>query len=180
MGDSPNERALAGLKEQLSTVSSRIVFTAVQCPELDSLRRGDRDDIQHWILVQVVASVRGFTPLSIKREPFLDSVAKTKLTLTTDALNKQIVAALGDQETQFSDASVSIAGRDKNAVFMVLHGSMTTEAGAQALRGVGALTLLRSWPLSVGVYETAGDAVSRDQLRPILTKAVASLVAENE
>ena len=109
----------------------------------------------------------------------MDSIAKTKLRLTTGAINKQLVAALGDEKIQFSDANVSIAGRDERAVFMVLRGSMVTDTGPQPLRGLGALTLVQSWPLSIGVYETAADTVSRDQLQPTLMKALASLIAEN-
>lgn len=179
LGNSQRERDLLEVSQRSVGPGSRIVHAAIRCPELEAFRRGSRDDLDHWLQIQLIGLKGEFKRMEIGREAFLVGVAKASPRLNTVEINRRIEAALTDTGVSLSNMQATTLGRDGNAVYLSTRANLNVGGSSRPVTGLGGFTLVNSLPLLIIVYEGTGKTTSRENLRPTLQQLLNSVLTEN-
>lgn len=178
VGDSERERQLLSSSQRAMGRDARAVFTAARCEELDELRRGHRDGLEHWVQVQLLAMGGDFRALTLDRETFVARNSRGKQRLDANELNRQLREVFGDKRKTITEVRFDVLGRDANAVYGAITMRMDG-SGGPTVTGLSALTLINSLPLSLNAYEATGTTASREQLQPTLRSLLQHVLANN-
>ena len=179
LGNSSRERNLLAMSQRSVGPGGRLVHMAIRCSELDAFRVGRRENLDHWLQIQLIGPKGNFKRLEMGRESFLVGLAKTSPRLDATEINRRMRAATENPEVNLSKMKVTPLGRDGNAVYFSFSANLNTGESSRPLTGLSGMTLLNSLPLSVIVCEATGSANSREQLQPTLQQLLLSLFTEN-
>jgi hypothetical protein len=179
LGNTQRERELLTVSQRAVGPGSRIVHAAVSCPELESFKRGTRDELDHWLQIQLIGPKGDFKRMEMGREPFLAAVAKASPRLDTAEINRRIKSALADTDVSMTKMQVAPFGRDGNAVYFSSRMNLTTGNSNRPVTGLSGITLVNSLPLTINAYEGTGTATGREQLQPTLQQLLLSVLTEN-
>ena len=178
-GASARERQLLAVARRALGAGNRLVHAAIRCPELEDFRRGRRENIDHWLQIQLIGSKGKFQRLEMSREAFLSGMATTSPRVNSAELNRRLQASLAHGTVSLSQMHVEPIGRDGNAVYFALRMQLNTAEDARLVTGISAITLLNALALSINVYEGTGSAASRGQLQGVQHALLNSLLTEN-
>ena len=179
LGNTQRERDLMAMSQSAVGPGSRIVHAAIRCPELEAFRRGARDELDHWLQIQLIGPKGDFKRMEMGREAFLVGVAKASPRLDTAEINRRIKAALADTELSISKMQVTSLGRDGNAVYFSSRMNLNVGTSSRQVTGLSGITLVNSLPLTINVYEGTGTSTSRERLQPTLLQLLTSVLTEN-
>ena len=179
LGHSQRERDLMTMSQRSVGPGSRIVHAAIRCPELEAFRRGTREDLDHWLQIQLIGPKGEFKRMEMGGEAFLIGVAKASPRLDTSEINRRIRAALADPDMSLSEMQVASLGRDGNAVYFSSRMNLNVGNSSRPVTGLSGITLINSLPLTMNVYEGTGKATSREELQPTLQQLLKSVLTEN-
>jgi hypothetical protein len=178
VGNTQRERDLLNVSQRAVGPGSRIVHAAIRCPELEAFKRGTRDELDHWLQIQLIGPKGDFKRMEMGRETFLAAVAKASPRLDTAEINRRIKSALTDTDVSMTKMQVTPLGRDGNAVYFSLRMNLAT-GNNRPVTGLSGITLINSLPLTINVYEGTGTAAGREQLQPTLQQLLLSVLTEN-
>lgn len=179
LGDTQRERDLLAVSQRAIGPGSRIIHAAIQCNELEAFKKGTREELDHWLQIQLIGAHGNFKRLEIGREAFLVGVAKASPRLNTSEINRRIKAALADTNLSLSKMQVARLGRDGNAVYLSSRMNLNVGNNSRPVTGLSGITLVNSLPLTINVYEGTGSASSRGKLQPALQQLLLSVLTEN-
>ena len=179
LGNSQRERDLRAMNQSAVGPGSRIVHAAIRCTELDAFRKGTRDELDHWVQIQLIGSKGDFKRIEMPREAFLVGVASASPRLDAAEINRRIVTALADTDLSVSKMQLLTLGRDGNAVYFSVRMNLDVGVSSRPVTGLSGITLVNSLPLTINVYEGTGTAVSREKLQPTLQQLLTSVLTEN-
>jgi hypothetical protein len=179
LGNTQRERELMSMSQRAVGTSSRIVHAAILCPELEAFKIGIRDELDHWLQIQLIGSKGDFKRMEMGRETFLVQVAKASPRLDTYEINRRIKAALADADASMTKMQVASLGRDGNAVYFSSRMNLTAGNISRPLTSLSGITLVNSLPLTINVYEGTGSVTSRAKLQPSLQQLLLSVLTEN-
>ena len=179
LGNTQRERELMIMSQRAVGPGSRIVHAAIRCPELEAFKRGTRDELDHWLQIQLIGPKGDFKRMEIGRESFLVGVAKASPRLDTSEINRRIKAALANTDVSMTKMQVSQLGRDGNAVYFSSRMNLNGGNRSRPVTGLSGITLVNSLPLTINVYEGTGTATSREKLQPTLQQLLLSVLTEN-
>jgi hypothetical protein len=179
LGNTQRERDLLNVSQRAVRPDSRIVHAAVLCPELEAFKRGARDELDHWLQIQLIGPKGNFKRMEVGRETFLSAVAEASPKLDTAEINRRIKSAVADTDVSMTKMQVAPLGRDGNAVYFSLRMNLTTGSRSRPVTGLSGITLVNSLPLTINVYEGTGTATDREQLQTTLQRLLLSVLTEN-
>lgn len=179
LGNTQRERDLMAMSQRAVGPGSRIVHAAIRCPELEAFKRGTRDELDHWLQIQLIGPKGDFKRIEVGREAFLVGVAKASPRLDTSEINRRIKAALADTDLSLSKMEVASLGRDGNAVYFSSRMNLNVGNSSRPVTGLSGITLVNSLPLTINVYEGTGTATSREKLQQTLQQLLVSVLTEN-
>ena len=158
---------------------SRIVHAAILCLELKEFQRETRDELDHWLQIQLIGANAKFKRMEIGREAFLVEIAKASPRLDTSEINRRIESDLANTHLNLSKMQVESLGRDGNAVYFSYRMNLRVGNSSRPVTGLSAITLINSLPLTISVYEGVGTAASHGKLQSTLQQILTSVLSEN-
>lgn len=179
LGNTQRERDLLAVSQRAVGPGSRIIHSAIGCNELDAFKKGTRDELDHWLQIQLIGAKGNFKRLEMGREAFLVRVAKASPRLDTSDINRRIKAALANTDLSLSRMQVTPLGRDGNAVYLSSRMNLNVGNNSRPVTGLSGITLVNSLPLTINIYEGTGSASSREKLQPALQQLLLSVLTEN-
>lgn len=179
LGNTQRERDLLAVSQHSVGPGSRIIHAAIRCNELEAFKKGTRDELDHWLQIQLIGAQGNFKRLEIGREAFLVGVAKASPRLDTSEISRRIKAALADTDLSLSKMQVAPLGRDGNAVYLSSRMNLNVGNNSRPVTGLSGITLVNSLPLTINVYEGTGTDSSREKLQPALQQLLLSVLTEN-
>ena len=179
LGNTQPERDLLNVSQRSVGLGSCIIHVAVRCSELAAFKRGIRDELDHWLQIQLIGSKGDFKRMEIGRETFLAAIAKVSPRLDTAEISRRIKSALADTDVSMTNMQVAPLGRDGNAAYFSLRMNLSTRSSSRPVTGLSVITLVNSLPLTINVYEGTGTATGREQLQPTLQLLLLSVLTEN-
>lgn len=179
LGYTQRERDLLNLSQRAVGPGSRIVHAAVRCPELEAFKRGTRDELDHWLQIQLIGPKGDFKRMGMGRETFLEAVAKGSPRLDSTEIIRRINSALASTDVSITKIQVAPLGRDGNAVYFSSRMNLSSGSSSRLVTGLSGITLVNSLPLTINVYEGTGTATGREKLQPTLQQLLLSVLTEN-
>jgi len=179
LGDSQRERELMDISQRVVSPGTRIIHAAIRCPELEEFKRGERDELDHWLQIQLIGQKGEFKRMETGREAFLAGIAKTSRPLNTSEMNRRINAALSDAGLSLSKTAFTFLGRDGNAVYFSARMNLNVGDTSRPVTGLSGMTLVNALPMTISVYEGTGTATSRKNMQATLQQLLLSVLTEN-
>jgi hypothetical protein len=178
-GNTQRERDLMAIAQRSVGPGSRIVHAAIRCPELEAFRSGARDELDHWLQIQLIGPKGEFKRMEMGREAFLVGIAKTSPSFNLSEITRRINTALADTTLSLSKTQVALLGRDGNAVYFSSRMNLKVGNSSRPVTVLSAITLVNALPLTINVYEATGKETSREKLQPTLQQLLMSVLTEN-
>lgn len=178
-GKSAREVELMDVAKRSIGEGSRLVHAAIRCSELEDYRKGRREMLDHWLLIQLIGPKGNFQRIEMPREAFLSGLSKSSPRVNPDELNRRLRASFENGDINLSDMKFEPIGRDGNAVYFSMRMKMSLGETSRPISGISGITLLNSLQLSINVYEGTGSPQSRGQLQAVLQELLNSLLTEN-
>lgn len=179
VGKSERETALLKNARDSMPPSVRLLKTAVLCTELSAYALGQRDDIEHWVQIQLLSPGGDFQTVDWSRHQFLQAVGAAMPKIDYSALREEAEKLFKRAGITASDLQQTPLGRDDKAIYIAHHMQIGQKNAANLVRGLGALTLVNSLPLGIHVYSSVPLTEDNEDLESALRSLLNSLLQSN-